>query len=507
MNTSSRKLGKMLQKRYITALCIIAFLVIFSQSMIQYTIIRQEDDSRIVNIAGRQRMLSQRINKAAFGLYIDTSEGDRERYSSELALSLELWDKSHKGLQYGDAELGLPGHNSKIITAMFASIDVEFNNIINAARNILETASETGYDKARLLDQIQIIQNNEQQFLKGMDEIVFQYDFESKQKVELIKYTEIIILVVTFFTLGMEILFIFRPAQKQIEKSLEEAETNRASMESLFETAPSAMLLLDEANLRVMKLNHLAQEVLSLSSSELSDLHLKQMLDLGTDKIDEVLSQLTSGKAIENLEVVINTADQQNLVMLLSSNLIKYNDKRTILLGLSDITRLKQAEEVLRRYATLDEMTGLLNKRSGILVLGNILEHARANHYEICVCFIDVDGLKAVNDTYGHEEGDAYIISVANAVRHSIDACDPVFRYGGDEIVAVLVKCDLANAEKAIRRIKENLKIISVSSGKPYQMRFSYGLASSTDMSADTPEKLLTIADKEMYLDKKRNSL
>lgn len=503
-NSNSQKIGKMLQKRYILALSLIAFLVIFSQGMIQYTIMNQQDDSRIVNIAGRQRMLSQRINKAAFGLYISTEATSQKRYLDELTASLALWEKSHKGLQNGDTELGLPGKNSEKVVEMYKTIAVQHQKIVAAATTIKTLAATSNYDRTALLEQINIIQENESSFLKGMDAIVFQYDSESKQKIALIKLTEIIILIFTLFTLTMEILFIFRPAQKQIESSLEEVETNRDNLEKLFETAPSAMFLIDEANFQVTKLNHLAKEILGLSPEELLNVDIKSMLEPSQGNIKELMDRLISGVTIENLEVVLNTSENISLVMLLSSNVIKYDDKRTILMGLADITRLKEAEEVLKRYATVDEMTGLLNKRSGMLVLGNTFDHARKGGTELSVCFMDIDGLKIVNDTLGHEEGDCYIKTISQAIKQSTNSKDAIFRYGGDEIVIILNGCNRKNAETVISRIQNNLDKTAAEMAKPYHMHISHGIATLSETTTETPEALLTLADQEMY-ENKRN--
>ncbi|MGE5626638.1 MAG: diguanylate cyclase [Solirubrobacterales bacterium] len=506
-DTNSKKVGRMLQRRYIAALNIIAFLVIFSQIIIQYSITRQQDDSRVVNISGRQRMLSQRINKDAFGLYISADANDQKRYLDELTQSLELWQQSHKGLQQGDKDMGLPGTNSQTIKEMFENIDDEYSKIVEASSAIKKITSVTRYNKEDLLPYIRIVQENETEFLKGMDAIVFQYDAESKQKVNIIKISEIAILIVTFFTLMMEALLIFRPAQNHIEKSLEKVEIGRDNMEKLFETAPTAMLLVDERNFNIIKLNRLAKQVLDPSNQGFAKTDLRTILQLKEDEMNKLLKQLALGSDIDNLEIVINTEEQKPLIMLLSSNIIKYDDKRTILLGMSDITKLKAAEEVLKRYATIDEMTGLLNKRSGMLVLGNLFDYASDNNEEFCVCFLDIDGLKMINDLYGHEEGDYYIKTVSQQIKSNLNENDAVFRYGGDEIVILLINCNLNNANRTLKRIQNSLDKLSHHLNKPYPFKFSYGIASIKEQAVDTPEKLLNIADREMYKDKQKNRL
>jgi diguanylate cyclase (GGDEF)-like protein/PAS domain S-box-containing protein len=504
-DSNSVKIGKMLQKRYIIALSIIALLVVSSQVMIQYTIAAQEDDSRVVNISGRQRMLSQRINKSAFGLYISTDIQDQNRYSKELGNSLELWQKSHDGLLYGDAEFGLPGRNSEKVIEMFVSIEDEYQRIVGAVKAIQKITADQNYEREKLSDKIRIIQDNEAAFLKGMDAIVFQYDAESKEKIALIRLTELAILFVTFFTLLMEILFIFRPAQIQIENSLAEIETHRDEMEKLFETAPSALLLIDKENHKVIKLNHLAQELLHSLQNDLSGMDIYEILKLNQKDTEQLTTAFQSGNVVENLEIVVNADHGNSQVMLVSSNAMNYDEKRTILMGLADITKLKEAEEVLKKYASTDEMTGLLNKRSGMLVLRNIFAHAHEAKEDFCVCFTDIDGLKDVNDSYGHDEGDFYIKTVSQVIKTNLNVSDSVFRYGGDEIVMILQSCDRDQAAAVLHRIENVLKETSVTLCKPYRLRFSFGLVSLKENPVESVEELLQIADREMYKEKQRN--
>lgn len=502
--TNSSKVGKMLKKRYILALSIIACLVLVSQVIIQVAIISQQDDSRVVNLAGRQRMLSQRINKAAFGLYISNDVVNQKRYLEELAFSLDLWTRSHVGLQKGNQELGLPGKNSDAVKRMFQAIDPQHKAIIVAAGEIQKLAASPAYDKQALLEKIKTIQDNEADFLKGMDAIVFQYDAESKEKIKKIKMIEIALLIVTFFTLSLEILYIFRPAQKQIERSIEEIEANKDTMNKIFETAPNAMLLIDEADFRIKKLNHLAQDILKISNEEMRSVDFKSMLGVNAGSNKEIIEQIFSGESVENLELILSTKENTSLVMLLSSNIIKYEEKSTIIMGLADITKLKAAEEVLRRYATIDEMTGLLNKRSGMLVLDNLFSHSKLHQNELSICFMDLDGLKFVNDNYGHEEGDFYIKTVASAISSSVNSQDSVFRYGGDEIVLILNNCARELGEKIAQRIDKNLKQASVEAGKPYKMHLSVGIAVLSEQEVETSEGLLSIADRAMYENKRK---
>lgn len=499
----SSKAVEMLKRRYILALSIIACLVIISQVIIQVAIISEQDDSRVVNLAGRQRMLCQRINKAAFGLYIGEDGIEQKKYSEELFFSLNLWMKSHNNLQYGDQEIGLPGKNSQVVKGMFTSIEPQYNAIAAAATEIINISKEPGYNKEALKGQIRIIQDNETEFLKGMDAIVFQYDSESKDKIKTIKAIEIALLLVTFFTLSMEALYIFRPAQKQIETSMKELEASKDSMDKIFETAPNAMLLIDEDSFKIKKLNHSAKKILKISDRMMNDVDFNNILAVGKGLNKEIAKQIFSGEPVQNMEVIFDTAEHESLVMLLSSNIIKYEEQNTVIVGLSDITKLKEAEEVLKRYATIDEMTGLLNKRTGMIALENMFNHAKIDKKELTVCFMDIDGLKFVNDNYGHEEGDFYIKTVARVINSNVNYQDIAFRYGGDEMVLVLNNSDRKLGEQVAIRIEKNMRQVTADSAKPYEMHVSSGLAVLGEQETEVLDALLSIADNAMYENKR----
>lgn len=503
-DANSRKIGRMLRNRYILALTLVAFLVVLSQGIIQLAILSQQDDSRVVNIAGRQRMLSQRINKTVFGLYLNGSAENQERYLKELQLSLDLWQRSHQGLQNGDGELGLPGKNSPRIIEMFRGIEPQYEAIVGAASSVSRLAAAPGYAPEALFYDMQVIQRNEPAFLKGMDAIVFQYDSESKDKIRMIKLTELAILIVTLLMLTLEALFIFRPAQREIEGAVAEIETGRTNLEKLFETAPTAMLLIDGESFSVMKQNRLAQEMLNLPPEHGEHIDLPAMLELNPNEMRELVCRMTAGIPSGNTELVLNVPGSMSRVVQLSANLIRYEGIDTILVGLADITRLKEAEEVLKRYATVDEMTGLLNKRSGMLVLANAYERVQSGDGELSVCFMDIDGLKAVNDTYGHEEGDFYIRTIARVIRSNVSFRDTVFRYGGDEIVLILGDCDMKTAQAVLHRIEGSLARAARLLKKPYAMHISHGAAVYRKRETETPEALLTLADQAMYENKRR---
>ena len=105
----------LLNQRYLVVLVLVAFLVLLNQLLVQPSLLRLTTDAPVINVAGRQRMLSQRLAKAALALDRAVDEVDRRRRRDELGQVLRLWSASHDGLRHGDRTLSLPGRNSPAV--------------------------------------------------------------------------------------------------------------------------------------------------------------------------------------------------------------------------------------------------------------------------------------------------------------------------------------------------------------------------------------------------------
>jgi len=186
-------------------------------------------------------------------------------------------------------------------------------------------------------------------------------------------------------------------------------------------------------------------------------------------------------------------------------------DRRVVgIFGLSrDITARKLSEERERhqadQLATLadelahltlhDELTGLYNRR-GFEQLGNeAIGGAREVEAEVCVLFTDLDGLKAINDGYGHDAGDRALIAVATTLRDAVRSTDVVGRIGGDEFAAVLVGLSPPKVERLCERVRA--AITACPSEHP--LSASIGLATFCAGKLERLDDLLTMADRSMY--------
>ncbi len=179
--------------------------------------------------------------------------------------------------------------------------------------------------------------------------------------------------------------------------------------------------------------------------------------------------------------------------------------KQTIVTTLlTDITKYKQAETRLEQMAKTDALTGLLNRRAGLEILKKIYAECKQQMLPLTVCFADIDGLKRINDTCGHGTGDAMIRAAAEVLKNHVEKTGYVCRMGGDEFVLILPGIKAAQAkllavhmERAVAKCCTN-----VSGG----ITISFGFMQAGYGHDETAETLVSIADSDMYREKKNKS-
>jgi two-component system, NarL family, sensor histidine kinase DegS len=206
---------------YILALSVIATVAIIGQLLIQKHLKNQLSDSRVVNVAGKQRMLSQKITKAVLLLHLNQTETDRTKIANELSQSVHLWKISQDGLLHGSDSLRLPGKNSSLIESLFAKVTSDFEimhgNTVQII-SLLQKKPSISYDS--LMPNIKGVIDHESNFLSGMENIVLQYTNEAQGKVSYLSTMEYIVLTISLLVIAVEIIFIFRPTAAQVNTTV-----------------------------------------------------------------------------------------------------------------------------------------------------------------------------------------------------------------------------------------------------------------------------------------------
>jgi diguanylate cyclase (GGDEF)-like protein len=116
----------------------------------------------------------------------------------------------------------------------------------------------------------------------------------------------------------------------------------------------------------------------------------------------------------------------------------------------------------LRDQVAFDELTGVLRRAAGVAAVEREMSRARRQRSPLCAVFVDVDGLKATNDSQGHAAGDRLLRTVASSLRSGLRGQDLVFRYGGDEFVCVVADTGGQAADDLFVRLKDSAKVQGV---------------------------------------------
>jgi diguanylate cyclase (GGDEF)-like protein len=160
--------------------------------------------------------------------------------------------------------------------------------------------------------------------------------------------------------------------------------------------------------------------------------------------------------------------------------------------------RIDSLEEKIRHLSLRDDLTGLYNRRGFFLFAEREYRLANRSEVPFSVLFIDLDGLKRVNDRLGHEVGSTFLRETANLMKKTFRDSDILARIGGDEFV-VAGTLGASGVTRAAQRLEEAAADRNASGDNVYPLGFSIGYAISDSQQPETLEELLNRADSEMY--------
>lgn len=253
--------------------------------------------------------------------------------------------------------------------------------------------------------------------------------------------------------------------------------------------------------------NRAALQMLGYAEHEMLGRNLRDFMpDKRRPSFDAYLREVThEGLAHGFLEL---TAKCGKTITLRFHNVLATEEgKEPYVLGhAQDVSELFAAQEQLRNLSLTDELTGLYNRR-GFLNLADQqlrLERHKSTARGLTLMFADMDGLKTINDVFGHEDGSEAIRVLATTLKTIVRSADLVARWGGDEFVLLTIGSDNENAAMLAERLKERLDEYNETSGKPYKVACSIGIAPVVLDGRRTFEDIIAEADVAMYADKKK---
>ena len=167
------------------------------------------------------------------------------------------------------------------------------------------------------------------------------------------------------------------------------------------------------------------------------------------------------------------------------------------------VAELELAQESLRNLSLTDDLTGLYNRRGFFALAKQQLSSARREGRHASLVYIDMDGLKRLNDTHGHEIGSRVIQEVGDILRETFRSSDLIARIGGDEFVVFETSNDQIDEGTDVQRLQDNVTRHNAQQVRDYEISLSIGVASMDSDSSMTLEELLKNGDKTMYQQKR----
>jgi diguanylate cyclase (GGDEF)-like protein/PAS domain S-box-containing protein len=380
------KIARSLTWRYLLALLLVASLSTAAWLSLHMVIAEQDSTALIVNISGRQRMLSQRTALFSNLLFISATS-ERESLRQELRQAIELMARSHTGLTIGDKQLGLPSKMSDRVRTMYFegpdALDAQVSQYISSVKQLLELNDDQLKPGNALL--AYITNTAPQSLLTALDKMVRQYQIEGEASVKQLQKLETIFWLMTLLLLIFEALLIFHPflmrmksviarleltsdelrlhqakldetikiRTESLKRKSEELEESEEKFRLISTTAQDGIVIIDDKGL-ITFWNHAAERIFHYTVEEVIGKSLHELLAPEPQRIAANLAYedfRNSGQGMmvgRTFETTALNKNRGELPIELSVSAFKFQDRWHALGIVRDITERKLAEQELQ---------------------------------------------------------------------------------------------------------------------------------------------------------------
>jgi diguanylate cyclase (GGDEF)-like protein/PAS domain S-box-containing protein len=236
------------------------------------------------------------------------------------------------------------------------------------------------------------------------------------------------------------------------------------------------------------------QEMLALGS-------VLELIDpIDRDLVSDKLRQRLSGE-IDSVEYIVRGIRKDGRGIFVEARSVRTTrDGAAAVMGsMVDITERKHLEEALRSLSLTDELTGLYNRRGFLTLAERHLSLARRKGQDLLLVLADIDGLKSINDTFGHMAGDQVVIDAGTVLKGTYRRVDIIARIGGDEFTAFPLEAGPDSAEILMGRLQENIAAHNDRYTRPFRLSMSVGTGRINPADCPNVQRLLAEADRELY--------
>lgn len=493
-NSALIKTVDTLWKRYAIALSLILAMVISAHSLEFHAIKSARQDAALINISGKQRMLSQRIivlaqrsvaedDAAAADLLSETIEAfetGHEQLLSEASSYPSLWELYSTGQQ---------------------PLDPMVRDYIQTARQISLSAQAEPAD----LEALYVAGAGP--ILSRLDDAVTKFQAVAERRSERIHNIQDTTLFLTVLILVLVGLLIFLPVHRIVQQSVallrDEIDEHAKANKRLSHFVNIAADLYWETDLagRIVYVEGRFFQSMKGTRDDMLGCLYSDIVSLGPAETARMASTIAGLESYENIQGSFVDADGIAYVMNLSG-MPRFDENGDVLgyLGTANnVTDNVNFLDEVTRLALTDSLTGIGNKRAFESKLKNAIGQA-ADDSPISLLALDLDKFKPINDTYGHGTGDQVLKIVAKRIQSALRADDWVARIGGDEFCVICKDSNAAGiAATLAERLQQSIgKPMKLPGGPTVEVGVSIGIAEAP-FHAELAESLLEAADAALY--------
>ncbi len=288
--------------------------------------------------------------------------------------------------------------------------------------------------------------------------------------------------------------------RKQMEKALQDSEE---LYRTLAERSLAGVYVVQDGIFRFINSN--AASYAGYRREELLNQKVDQVVHpQDREKVRKDARAMLRGDLITPYEFRVITKQGQTRWIMETVTYISYEGKRAILGNSMNITDRKQMEEQIFAISMTDQLTGLHNRRGFLTLAEQHLKLSSRTKMGMLLFFADLDGMKWINDTLGHEEGDKALIDVSVMLKETFRASDIIARVGGDEFAILTIDTTGISPEIIMTRLQDQIDKHDSEKGRYYKISMSMGTAYYDPDNPCSLDELMSRADKLMY-DQKRS--
>ena len=279
--------------------------------------------------------------------------------------------------------------------------------------------------------------------------------------------------------------------QLKLEAEIELSDKKTVALEqsnqlltNITKSIPQQIVVLDRYTHQILFMNAAAREVIDSDPEYMRDI-------IGT------VSEHSEPGGIYHTEIQHDRKGEERYLAI-SAYCLEWSNRSADAIIINDVSAEKSQIKELETYAYMDALTNLHNRFFGTLSLNNWLSEKK----RFALIFADLDNLKYINDQYGHNEGDKYILCAADFLR-TISEDALVCRIGGDEFMLLVPDIGYDEAYAHMTGISQNIQAFGSRQNEDFQYDISFGIAAIEESNKSNSSAILSLADEKMYEQKR----